>query len=154
MLRRCARLAACCGLIVCGSCINAILAANRARELTAVETRIRDFNASLTRGDTVAMRMLVRANYRLIEDSVEYDLASAVTAVATAHSAGTMTRELADVRIEQRGAFAWATYHVRAQFISGHDTLRFGRKESVVLEHINSQWTIAFMTSAPTTPDH
>jgi hypothetical protein len=129
-----------------------MIAANRAREIAAVEWTLRNFNQSLTRGDTAIMRTLVRANYRLIEDSVEYDVASAVTAVASAHAAGKISRDMSDLRIEQRGQLAWATYRVRAMFVTGRDTLRFVRLESAVLEHKDAQWMIAFMTSAPSAP--
>jgi ketosteroid isomerase-like protein len=154
MTSRIVRSASACALLLTCSCLGSIIAANRAREVAAVEWTLRNFNAALTRGDTTAMRSLVRPDFRLIEDSVEYDLPNAVTAVATAHAAGTLTRQVADLKVEAKGPTAWATYHVHATFASGRDTLRFSRLESAVLQKIESQWTIAFMTSSPTAPQH
>jgi uncharacterized protein DUF4440 len=149
---RAGRALMCGALLLTGSCISAIIAANKAREMAAVEWTLRNFNQSLTRGDTIVMRTLVRPDYRLVEDSVEYDVASAVTAVSSAHAAGKISREISDLKIEQRGKLAWATYHVHAMFVTGRDTLRFTRLESAVLERTDVQWMIAFMTSNPSAP--
>ena len=152
MLRRVARMAAAVALLLSCSCISAIIAANRAREVASVEWTLRNFNQSLTRGDTAIMHSLVRPDYRLVEDSVEYNVASAVSAVVSAHASGKIAREMSDLKIEARGQLAWATYRVRATFVTGRDTLRFVRLESAVLERSDTQWMIAFMTSAPAAP--
>ena len=152
MIRRVSRAAAAGALLLSCSCISAIIAANRAREVASVEWTLRNFNQSLTRGDTANLRSLLRADYRLVEDSVEYDVASAVSAIVSAHASGKITRELTDLKIEARGQLAWATYRVHATFVTGRDTLRFVRLESAVLERSDTQWMIAFMTSAPAVP--
>ena len=139
---------ACLGLLLAGSCITA-LTTNRASELTAVEWTLRGFNAALIGGDTARLRGLVRPDFRLIEDSTEYNLAGAVSTVAAAHASGALKRDMSDFKIEQRGLTSWATYRVRGSFASGRDTLRFGRLESAVLSRIDSHWVVAFMTSSP-----
>ena len=148
------RLAGVGSLLLTCSCFASIIAANRAREVSAVEWTLRNFNSSLTRGDTSAIRRLVRADFRLIEDSVEYDLPSAVAAVASAHAAGRLTRVLSDLRVDARGPTAWATYRVHASYATGRDTLGFIRLESAVLQKNESLWTISFMTSSPVAPQH
>ena len=152
LLRRAARTAAVAALIGLTGCLNAFLAARKEREVAAVDAVIRDFNAALTRGDTLALRSLLRQDFRMIEDSVEYDVESAVTAVAGVLTAGSVARDLTDLRIEQRGSFAWATYRVKGQYVTGRDTLRFSRLEATVLQKIEKDWVIAFMTSAPAAP--
>lgn len=152
MLQRVSRGAACGALLLTCSCLAAISARNHERAMAAVEWTLRNFNACLTRGDTASMRQLVRSNFRLLEDSVEYDVGSAISAVAGVHESGKISREMLDLKIEERGELAWATYRVRATFVTGRDTLRFNRWESAVLERAQSQWNIAFMTSAPAPP--
>ena len=129
-----------------------MIAARKEREVAAVDATVRGFNVALTKGDTLALRSLLRSDFRMIEDSVEYDVESAVSAVAGVLTAGSVARQVTDLRIEQRGTFAWATYRVKGEYVTGRDTLRFSRIEATVLEKLDKQWVIAFMTSAPAAP--
>jgi ketosteroid isomerase-like protein len=140
---------ACAGLVAGTGCFASMAASRRAAQVAAVTGVIDAFSTALERGDTAQVRILAGPGFRLLEDSVEYDLARASTAVAGVLTSGKLSRALTEIRIATRGSVAWATYRVNAVFVSGGESLRFARWESAVLERTDGRWRLVFMTSMP-----
>ena len=140
---------ACATVVVSTGCFASMAASRRAAEVGAVKGVIDAFSTALERGDTAQVRILSGPGFRLLEDSVEYDLAKASAAVAGVLTSGKLSRALTELTIATHGSVAWATWRVNAVFVSAGESLKFARWESAVLERADGRWQIAFMTSMP-----